>query len=59
MSAWNDDPAFDPQDYAAIVYRITLPNGQFYIGKKALWVLKTGKIVRESDCRISGGRAGT
>jgi hypothetical protein len=49
VSAWTYDPAFDPQDYAAIVYRIELPSGQFYIGKKAIWVLKAGKIVRPSD----------
>lgn len=49
MSAWTYDPAFDPQDYASIVYRITLPDGRYYLGKKALWVLKAGKIVRESD----------
>lgn len=49
MSAWTYDPAFDPKDYAAIVYRIELPDGRFYIGKKSLWVLKDGKIARESD----------
>jgi hypothetical protein len=49
MSQWLYDPAFDPQDYASIVYRINLPDGRYYIGKKALWVLKEGKIARESD----------
>ncbi len=49
MSQWLHDPAFDPQDYASIVYRINLPDGRYYIGKKSLWVLKEGKIARESD----------
>ena len=49
MSAWLYDPAFDPQDYASIVYRVTMPDGRYYIGKKSLWVLKDGKISRESD----------
>ncbi len=49
MSAWVYDSAFDPKDYAAITYQITLPDGRYYVGKKSLWVLKDGKIARESD----------
>lgn len=49
MSAWTYDPAINPKDYAAILYRIELPDGRFYIGKKAIWVNKEGKIARESD----------
>lgn len=49
MSSWIYDPLYDPKDYAAFVYQITLPDGRYYIGKKSLWVLKAGKIARESD----------
>lgn len=49
MTSWTYDPAFSPKDYAAIVYRITLPDGRYYVGKKSLWVMKDGKIARESD----------
>ena len=38
------------QDFASFVYRITIKTtGQWYLGKKAVWVTKAGVISRESD----------
>jgi hypothetical protein len=49
VTAWSYDPAYDPRDYASFIYRVTLPDGRYYVGKKALWVHKCGKLDRESD----------
>lgn len=48
---WTYDKSIDPLTFAAFVYRITLPDGRFYIGKRAIWIMKAGKIDRESEWR--------
>jgi len=37
--------------YRAFVYRITLPDGRYYVGKKNVYRVKAGKIAGESDWR--------
>lgn len=38
-----------PTDYHSFVYRISFPDGTYYLGKKKLWVEKAKKISKESD----------
>jgi len=49
MSTWIIPADKDPLDYFAFTYRVTFPNGQYYLGKKNLWVLKAKKIVKASN----------
>lgn len=51
MSAWILPTGADVLLYRAFVYRITLPDGRYYIGKKNVYRMKAGKIVGESDWR--------
>lgn len=49
---WIIPPGEDPLNYDSFVYIITNPTtGQWYLGKKRLWVRKAGKIHHESDWR--------
>lgn len=36
-------------NYHSFVYRITLPNGEWYVGKKKVWVESKKKIKKESN----------
>lgn len=51
MSAWITPAGGDVLLYRAFVYRITLPDGRYYIGKKNVYRVKAGKIAGESDWR--------
>jgi hypothetical protein len=51
VSAWIVSGDADVLQYRAFVYRITLPDGRYYVGKKNVYRLKAGKIVGESDWR--------
>lgn len=48
---WMYDPKYDPLDWAAFVYRITLPDGRYYIGKRNIYLSKGGKIFRKNQWR--------
>jgi hypothetical protein len=45
VSAWIVSGDADVLQYRAFVYRITLPDGRYYVGKKNVYRLKAGKIV--------------
>lgn len=51
MSAWIIPDGQDVLTYRAFVYRITLPDGRFYVGKKNVYRTSGGKIVAESNWR--------
>jgi len=51
MSDWIVPGGADVLSYRAFVYRITLPDGRYYVGKKNVYRVKAGKIVGESDWR--------
>lgn len=46
---WQFDPSYKPRDWHSFVYRITLPSGEYYLGKKCFWKKSKGKITQESD----------
>ncbi|UYY77476.1 hypothetical protein [Sphingomonas sp. R1] len=51
MSDWIVPEGEDVLRYRAFVYRVTLPDGRWYIGKKNVYRMKEGKIVGESNWR--------
>lgn len=51
MSDWIVPDGQDVLRYRAFVYKITLPDGRFYVGKKNVYRCSGGKIVAESKWR--------
>lgn len=51
MSTWIYEQTTDPLKYAGFIYKITLSDGRYYVGKKFLWVMSKQKIKKESDWR--------
>lgn len=51
MSDWIVPEGADVLAYRAFVYRITLPDGRWYVGKKNVYRVREGKIASESDWR--------
>lgn len=51
MSDWIVPDGEDVLRYRAFIYRITLPDGRFYVGKKNIYRCSGGKIVAESKWR--------
>jgi hypothetical protein len=51
VSDWIITDGLDVLCYRAFVYRITLPDGRWYLGKKNVYRMKAGKIVAESNWR--------
>lgn len=51
MSDWIIPDGQDVLRYRAFLYRITLPDGRFYVGKKNVYRCSGGKIVAESKWR--------
>lgn len=51
MSEWIIPDGQDALTYRAFLYRITLPDGRFYVGKKNVYRTSGGKIVAESNWR--------
>lgn len=51
MSDWIIPDGQDVLRYRAFFYRITLPDGRFYVGRKNVYRCSGGKIVAESKWR--------
>lgn len=51
MSEWVIPDGQDVLRYRAFLYRITLPDGRFYVGKKNVYRTSGGKIVGEAKWR--------
>ena len=56
---WIHNPKRNPLDWYAFVYRITLPDGRYYIGKCNLWLRRHGKISGPSRWRTYWGSSKT
>lgn len=51
MSDWIVPDEQDVLTFRAFIYRITLPDGRYYVGKKNVYRCSGGKIVAESNWR--------
>jgi hypothetical protein len=51
LSAWIVPDDQDVLTFRAFIYRITLPDGRYYVGKKNVYRCSGGKIVAESNWR--------
>lgn len=52
---WLYGPHKNPLDWHAFVYRITLPDGRYYIGKCNIWNTRHGKVYRQNAWRSYWG----
>lgn len=51
MSAWIVPDGQDVLAFRSFIYRITLPDGRYYVGRKNVYRCSGGKIVAESNWR--------